>query len=58
MKLVHQELVRMLCLNTPLREPIGRKVLQVRRDDEIGPAADGGRQYVPIVGIGKVKALD
>ena len=33
------------------------KVLQVLRDDDIGSPRDGGRQDVPIVGIGKIQAI-
>ena len=51
------EIIRGLGFNLVGIEPLLWKVLQVLRDDDIGPPPDGGRQNVSIVGIGKTQAI-
>ena len=47
------EIIRVPGFNPVGIESLLWKVLQVLRDDNIGSPPDGGRQDVPIVGIGK-----
>jgi hypothetical protein len=55
MKLVHQELIRMLRLNFPFMQLFGREILEISGNDEVSATFDGGGQYVAIVLSGKSK---
>ena len=52
------ETVGMLAFVSILPESIGRKVLQVERDDDINPSANRRSKYMTIVRVGKRETLN
>jgi hypothetical protein len=52
MKLVCQELIRMLRFDSPGIEFLGRKILEIDRHDEIGTTLDRGGENMAIIGVG------
>ena len=44
-------IVRVLGLDALGGEDLGGEILEVERDDHLGPAMDRRRQHVPVVGI-------
>lgn len=49
---------RVLGLDVPLAERLGRKVGEVGGDDDLGASLDGGREHVPVGRVGELQRLD
>ena len=48
----------MLCLDSPVPQPVGREILEVAGHDDIGRPADCAREHVPVVGIREIEETD
>lgn len=58
MKLVRQEFIGVLCLDSPLFERLGREVPEIGRDDEIGTAFDCCREHMAVIGVGQFQHIN
>lgn len=58
MKLMDQELIWMLGLESPASQPIDRKIFEVICDNEVGATFDGSREHVAIVLVWQIDGLN
>lgn len=54
---VQDELIRVLRLDVVALQHMIREVAQVERDDGLRVGANGGREHVPIIRIGKIESV-
>lgn len=48
----------MFGLDVPVGQDFGGKVVQVERDDDLGPCPDSGGEHVPVVWVRQVEGAD